>query len=39
MSGSHVHLESFDEGGVRLYPDSIATVTPQTFASASPPDQ
>jgi len=39
VNGSHVHLESLDEGGARLYPDSIATVTPQTFAVASPPDQ
>jgi hypothetical protein len=39
VSGSHVHLESLDEGGARLYPDSIATVTPQTFTMASPPDQ
>ena len=37
--GSHVHQESIDEGGARLYPDSITTVTPQTFAVASPPDQ
>jgi hypothetical protein len=39
VNGSHVHLESLDEGGARLYPDSIATTTPQTFALASPPDQ
>jgi hypothetical protein len=37
--GSHVHLESIDEGGARLYPDSIATATPQTFTVASPPDR
>ena len=36
--GSHVHLESIDEGGARLDPDSIATPTPQTFSVASPPD-
>jgi hypothetical protein len=39
VSGSHVHLESFDEGGARLYPDSIAMATPQPFTMASPPDQ
>jgi hypothetical protein len=39
MSGSHVHLESFDEGGARLYLDSIALATPQTFTMASPPDR
>jgi len=32
-------MESLDEGGARLYPDSIATTTPQTFTVASPPDQ
>ena len=31
--------ESIDEGGAQLYPDSIATTTPQTFAVASPPDR
>jgi hypothetical protein len=31
--------ESIDEGGARLYPDSIATPTPQTFNVASPPSQ
>ena len=31
--------ESIDEGGARLYPDSIATPTPQTFDVASPPDR
>jgi hypothetical protein len=31
--------ESIDEGGAHLYPDSIATATPQTFTAASPPDQ
>src|SRR5437762_8232805 len=36
--GSHVHLESIDEGGARLDPDSIATPTPQSFGVASPPD-
>ena len=32
-------MESIDEGGARLNLDSIATVTPQTFAVASPPDR
>jgi hypothetical protein len=31
--------ESIDEAGVRLYPDSIAVITPQAFTTASPPDQ
>jgi hypothetical protein len=30
--------ESIDEGGARLYPDSIATPMPQTFNVASSPD-
>ena len=30
-------MESIDEGGARLYPDSIATTTPQAFTVASPP--
>ena len=30
--------ESIKEGGARLYPDSLATPTPQTFGMASPPD-
>jgi len=30
--------ESIKEGGVRLYPDSLAMPTPQTFGTASPPD-
>jgi hypothetical protein len=37
--GSHVHHKSIDEGGARLYPDSIATATPQAFTVASPPDR
>ena len=37
--GSHVHHESIDEGGARLYPDSIATPTPQSFDVASPPTE
>src|SRR5215204_763879 len=36
--GSHVHQKSIDEGGAHLYPDSIATATPQAFTVASPPD-
>jgi hypothetical protein len=32
-------MESIDEGGARLDPDSIATPTPQFFDVASPPDQ
>ena len=32
-------MESIDEGGARLDPDSIATPTPQFFAVASPPDR
>ena len=32
-------MESIDEGGARLYPDSIATPTPQSFDVASPPDR
>ena len=35
--GSHVHTSSIDQVGGRLYPDSIATPTPQTFSVASPP--
>jgi hypothetical protein len=31
-------MKSIDEGGARLYPDSIATTTPQAFTVASPPD-
>lgn len=30
--------ESIEEGGVRLYPDSLARLTPQTFGLASSPD-
>ncbi|QRX89485.1 hypothetical protein [Streptomyces noursei] len=30
--------ESIEEGGARLYPDSLAMPTPQTFGMASPPD-
>jgi hypothetical protein len=30
-------MESIDEGGARLDPDSIATPTPQFFGVASPP--
>ena len=30
--------ESIDQGGAQLYPDSIATATPQAFTVASPPD-
>lgn len=30
--------ESIKEGGVHLYPDSIATATPQAFTVTSPPD-
>ena len=37
--GSHVHQRSIDEGGARLYSDSIATTTPQAFAVTSPPDR
>jgi len=32
-------MESIDEGGARLDPDSIATPTPQFFDVASPPDR
>src|SRR6185437_5744052 len=32
-------MDSIDEGGARLYPDSIATPTPQYFDVASPPDR
>ena len=39
VSGSHVHLEWFDKGGARLYSDSIAMATPQSFTMASPPDR
>jgi hypothetical protein len=34
---SHVHLTSIGQVGGQLYPDSIATPTPQTFSMASPP--
>jgi len=30
--------ESIKEGGARLYPGSLAMLTPQTFSMASPPD-
>ncbi|WAZ26815.1 hypothetical protein STRCI_008462 [Streptomyces cinnabarinus] len=30
--------ESIKEGGVHLYPDSLAMPTPQAFGMASPPD-
>jgi hypothetical protein len=30
--------ESIGEAGARLYPDSIATATPQAFTVAFPPD-
>lgn len=35
--GSRVHGESIDQSGIQLCPGSIATVTPQAFAVASPP--
>src|SRR5215207_1638274 len=35
--GSHVHHFSIDGIGVRLFPCSIATSTPQTLSAASPP--
>jgi hypothetical protein len=35
--GSHVHTTSIDQVDGRLYPDSIATPTPQTFSVASWP--
>jgi hypothetical protein len=34
---SHVHATSISQVGGQLYPDSIATSTPQTFDVASPP--
>lgn len=34
---SHVHHFSVDERAAQLYPDSLATATPQTFTVASPP--
>jgi hypothetical protein len=30
--------ESIEKGGARLYPDSLAMPTPQTFGMTSPPD-
>ncbi len=35
--GSHVHATSIDQVGGQLYPDSLATPTPQTFSVASSP--
>lgn len=35
--GSRVHGKSIDQSGAQLCPGSIATVTPQAFAVASPP--
>jgi hypothetical protein len=34
---SHVHVTSIDQFGGQIYPDSLATSTPQTFDVASPP--
>ena len=38
-NGSRVHEQPIDQLGTQLCPGSIATVTPQFFAVASPPDQ
>ena len=35
--GSHVHHEPIDEGDAQLYPDRLATSTPQPFLVASSP--
>jgi hypothetical protein len=34
-SGSHVHHVPIDGGSAQLFPDSLATGTPQSFAVAS----
>jgi hypothetical protein len=34
---SHVHMTSINQVGGQLYPDSLATPTPQAFSVASPP--
>ena len=34
---SHVHMTSINQVGGQLYPDNLATPTPQTFSVASPP--
>ncbi len=37
QDASHVHHPPVDERAAQLYPDSIATPTPQAFSVASPP--
>ncbi|GIE73323.1 hypothetical protein Apa02nite_094310 [Actinoplanes palleronii] len=37
VDGSHVHQQPIGQLGAQLYPDSLATPTPQAFTVASPP--
>jgi hypothetical protein len=37
VDGSHVHQQPIGQVGAQLYPDSLATPTPQAFSVASPP--